>query len=287
MSKGNRFSRRVLSFSLLGVITSGCGAIPFLSSTATKNLDPRQTLEAYFDSLATQRFDIAENLMTASYRARLGKQGVSSLLHSTQSIQVTDVVDAIAWADQLGAHLPSAPADRREFLVTFQVDPSATGRDDWSVGTNRRFVDLLRQNGQWRIDAIGVSPGVLITGKPSPASNQTLAVVPIEPLRLGPAPIDRAIYTARQSAVDHGAIPWARDPLQVVHHDGPSFGLNPDDPATIVGQDVDPSSLVPRTRVAVRQGADSYVVTLIQPIRTGTSGIWAISGVQTAQAIGG
>ncbi|MGH2459631.1 MAG: hypothetical protein ACRDIY_12280 [Chloroflexota bacterium] len=274
-----RSTRRIFSFSLLGAILGGCGTIPFITSKTPRGLGPRQTLDAYFSSLASNQTSVAEGLMTASFRARLGRQELQDLLHSVRAVKITDAVDAVSWANQLGARLPSPPPDRREFLLTLDVDPTAAGRDTWSDGTNRRFVDLVLQNGQWRIDAIAVSPGPLITGRDGSAHDQTTFVVPISPLRLGPVTVDRAIYTARQDSVAHGAIPWAVDPVEVVHHDGPSFGLDPGDPARVLGRDVDPSSLVPRVSVVVHQGADAFLVTLVQPIRAGAGGVWAIADV--------
>lgn len=286
MGDVTRSTRRIFSLSLLGAILGGCGTIPFITSKTPRDLTPRQTLDVYFSSLATDRSSNAESLMTTSFRARLGSQALQALLHSVRSVKITDAIDAISWANQLGAHLPSPPPDRREYLLTLQVEPSEAGRAAWSAGTNRRFVDLVLQNGQWRIDAIGVSPGSLITGQDDQASNRTTFVVPISPLRLGPAPVDRAIYTARQDAVAHGAIPWAVDPVEVVHHDGPSFGLNPSDSAEVLRRDVEPSSLVPRITVVVHQGADSYLVTLVQPMRAGTGGVWAIEDVERYLAKG-
>lgn len=280
MNDGIRSSRRVLCLSLSGAILSGCGAIPFITSKAPSGLGPRQTLDVYCSALTNDHLEIAESLMSSSFRGHLGPRGVQTLLHSVRSIRITDAVDAVSWANQLGAHLPAPPPDRQEYLLTLQIVPSDAGRDVWSVGMNRRFVDLVRQNGQWRIDGIGVSPGVLVTGQSDQTTNQNAFVIPTAPLRLGSAPIDRAIYTARQDAVDHGAIPWATDPIEVVKHDGPSFGLNAGDPVEVLRRDVDPSSLVPRIVVVAHQGANSYQVTLTQPIRAGEHGIWAIADVE-------
>lgn len=269
--------RAFLSSSVL--LVAGCTAVPFLSSKNTP-LSPQETLQTYFSLLASSRYADAQKLMTPSYQQRLGRDGVSELLHSIRTAQVTDIIDAVAWADDLGAKLPAPPADRREYLVTLQITPSAAGRGSWSNGMNRRFIDLLSESGRWKIDSIATMPGVLVTGQTAKPGNLETAVLPISPLRLGPAPVDRAIYTARQNAADRGAIAWARDPLQVVHYDGPSFGLNPSDPAEILRRDQDPVSLVPRVAVVVHQGDAAYVVTLIQPIRSGKNGIWAISEVE-------
>jgi len=275
----DRLPRRALLLSATLTLLSGCSTVSILSSTSTPR-DPRETLDAFFSFLATSRYDDAKRMMTPSFQARLGSEGVDALLHSIHSAHITDVIDAVTWANQLGAQLPAPPPDRREFLVTLEVTPSSEGQRSWSVGTNRRFIDLSKRRGAWEIDGIAVSPGPLITGRTEQTSNQTTVVLPISALRLGPAPVNRALYAARQSAVERGAIPWATDPVEVIHHDGPSFGLNPSDPVKVIRQDRDPTSLVPRTFAVVHQGGKAYLVTLIQPIRTGSGGIWAISEVE-------
>ena len=105
------------------------------------------------------------------------------------------------------------------------------------------------------------------------------AVIPISQLRLGPAPIDRAIYTARQNAADRGGIPWATDPIQVAQHDGPSFGWNVSDQAFLLAQEQDPKTLGPLAVVEVNHDNQRIVVTLVQPIRVGKGGVWAIQTV--------
>jgi hypothetical protein len=230
------------------------------------------------------RYDEAMSLLAVSFQAQLGSSRVQSFLHSINAAQVTDIIDAVAWANGLGAQLPPAPADRREYLVTLQVDPSATGLSTWSSGTNRRFVDVVRQGGGWQIDAIDISPGALITGRSvtAPASTMATFIVPTSALRLGSAPIDRALYTARQNAADRGQIPWAIDPVAVVHRDGPSFGIGSADGAILAGEDQDPTTLVPRASVKVQHGDQVLTVDLIQPIHTGLGGVWAISSVELA-----
>ncbi|HVC32152.1 MAG TPA: hypothetical protein VNL16_01445 [Chloroflexota bacterium] len=281
MGPRTRFPRRFFLLSTTAVLATACQTIPFLSTKATAPRGPEQTLDRYFTLLATGQYSDAENLMSPSFQARLGHDGTQTLLHSVDSARVTNVEDAVQWANGLGARLPSPPPDRREYLVTLEVAPSVDGKQSWSDGTNRRFVDLVRQGGRWLIDSIAASPGVLITGLPTKTQNQTTVVLPPSPLLLGPAPVDRAIYTARQDAADHGGIAWATDPVQVVHRDGPSFGLDSSDSAEILRRDTDPVSLVPRAFVVIHQGQRTYLVTLIQPIRSGPGGVWAIEAVAT------
>lgn len=280
-----RCSRRFLVLASVALLIEGCGTTLPLVTAKAPPLGPRQTIDRYFSLLASGHPEDARRLMTVSFQDRLGAAGVQQLLHSIQTVQVTGFIDAVAWANGLGAHLPGPPADRREYLVTLTIVPSPAGRRAWSAGVNRRFIDLLSQGGSWLIDAIGVRPGVLVTGQPPRPSDQTTLVIPVSPLRLGPAPIDRAIYSARQHAADHGAIPWSTDPIGVVHRDGPSFGLRPDDPAEIVRRDSDPATLVPRVLVLVHQGQRQYLVTVIQPIRPGRGGVWAIADLEPASPV--
>ncbi len=281
MYSANLRSRRLFILSWAVLVCTGCGKFPYISTKKVRVLTPEQTLNAYFSYLSAGRSGDAVDLMSSTFQERLGRDGVNALLHSVKSVQVTEVVDAVEWANRLGARLPAPPADRREYLVTLEVKPSSDGTRAWSAGTNRRFIDLVQQGGLWKIDAIASSPGVLVTGQQSQGDNQVSAVVPIAPLWQGPVPIDQALYTARQNAVDRGAIPWATDPIEVVHHDGPSFGLYPIDPAEVLVRDKDPTSLVPRVLVRVEQKGQQYLVTLIQPIRSGDGGVWAISDVES------
>jgi hypothetical protein len=59
-----------------------------------------------------------------------------------------------------------------------------------------------------------------------------------------------------------------------------SFGIAPDDEATMEAPDVDPVTLVPRVRIKVTHGDLPLQVTVVQPIRTGPGGVWAISQVR-------
>ena len=287
MEKAARFPRRAFLATSAVVLTTGCQRIqqlPRLPAKTPPPAGPQQAVQDYFSYLSEDRYDDATNLMTDAFKSRLGPGQVQTIIHSISSAQVTDMIDAVNWANQLGAHLPAPPADRREYLVTLTVDPTSQGKTSWSAGMNRRFVDLLQQNGFWRIDSLDISPGLLVTGKPAkaPVNVPSTAVLPTAKLRLGPAPIDRVIYAARQNAADRGQLPWAIDPIQVVHRDGPSFGINPGDAATVLQRDSDPSTLIPRVTVLVHHGDQIIMVTLEQPIKAGSGGIWAIAELRLA-----
>ena len=105
-------SRRLFLVGSTVLVCTGCGSIPFVASSKTLALSPQQTLEEYFSYLSTNRYSDAERLMTAAYRERLGQNGVAALLHSVRSARISDVVDAVDWANRLGARLPPPPADR-------------------------------------------------------------------------------------------------------------------------------------------------------------------------------
>ncbi len=274
---------------VLGTLTSltlglatGCGSIPELPAKNAAPLDPKRVVVEYFALITENRYDDAQGLLSPAFQSSLGPSGLAGLLHSIHTARVTEMVDAVEWANSLGARLPAPPADRREYLVTLSIDPSPSGSSTWSVGTNRRFVDLVKRGTSWQIDGIGIMPGVLVTGKPSvesePQTQQTF-LLPTEELRLGPAPIDRIIYTARQNAADRGQASWAIDPLQVLHRDGPSFGIRPTDLVTLLGQDVDPVTLIPRLSVVVLHDDRLLRVRLIQPIRAGAGGVWVIADI--------
>lgn len=284
-----RYHRRAILVSSLVLAVTGCRQLAPITTkqanpqfhTQAKSPTDQDTVRQFFGFLSEDRYDDAKNLLTFGFQSRLGAATVQDMLHSVRTAQVTDMIDAVAWANHLGAHLPPDPTDRREYLVTLSIEPTPEAGKTWSSGTNHRFIDLLRANGGWAIDDIGISPGELVTGQPPVATNtgqtQKTVVIPIEPLRLGSVPVDRAIYGARQNAADRGIIPWALDPIQVVHRDGPSFGISPSDHAALIGKDLDPVTLLPRANVLVHHGDMLLVVTLEQLFKPGAQGIWAIT----------
>ncbi len=275
--------RRFLAASALTLVTTGCGRLVILRPADANPQKPEDAISDYFKLVSDQRYDDAASLLSTSFQAQLGPNGLNTWLRSIQTAQVTALEDAVAWAENLGAHLPNPPADRREYLVTLNVTPTSTTSKTWSDGMNRRFVDLVYQDKLWQIDAVGIIPGVLVTGQPAASETATsgpkTAVIPVAALHVGPAPVDKIIYQARQNAVAKGVIPWATDPVQVVHHDGPSFGIRPDSLASLVGTDKDPSTLLPRATVSVVQDNQPLLVTLVQPIKSGSGGVWAISAI--------
>jgi hypothetical protein len=266
--------------------TTGCRVLPALPVALTTKkavaADPQDTVRTYFALLSQGRADDARGLLAPDLQQRLGSAAVDSLLHSVTRAQVTDVVDAIQWVNQLGAHLPSAPSDRREYLVTLQVEPSPNS-PTWAAGTNRRFIDLLKTDDRWLIDGIDITPGQLITGRtPGTESQGPIMTIPIATLRLGAAPVDQVIFAARQRAADRGDASWAINPVEVTRRDGPSFGIDPRFSLRLDGEDRDPVSLASRALVRVARDPEPLLVTLEQPIRTGAGGVWAIESISLA-----
>jgi hypothetical protein len=262
---------------------TGCSALPAgLTTKKAVAADPAETVRSYFALISQGRLDAARGLLSPALQERMGAASVNSLLHSMTSARVTDLVDAIQWVNQLGARLPNAPADRREYLVTLQVDPSPQSTI-WTAGTNRRFIDLLNANNAWLIDNIDITPGQLITGKaPGTEASGPVMTIPVAALRLGPTPVDLVIFAARQRAADRGAVPWAIDPVEVTRRDGPSFGIDPRNSLRLDGEDRDPVTLASRKIVRVARDPDPLLVSLEQPIRTGPGGVWAIESISLA-----
>ncbi len=261
----------------------GCAKLPELALNKPVPTDPRDTIQSYFSLLSARRTADARRLLTPTFLGRLGPDAVDALLRSVNSATVTDVTDAVAWANQLGAKIPNPPSDRREFLVTVRVDPAADA-NEWSAGTNRRFIDLVKTNGVWQIDNMAIMPGPLVTGQVTGvvSNGPSTFVIPVAALRLGPAPIDPVIFAARQRAADRGEASWAIDPVEVTRRDGPSFGIDPRDSLALDGADRDPVSLNSRAVVRVYRTPEPLLVTLEQPIRSGQGGVWAIQSVRVA-----
>lgn len=278
--------RALLKFSVILAVT-GCAEFKSITTKPVAASEPQEAIKDYFALLSASRYDEARTLISPAYQTRLGDSGLDTMLRAVKTAKVSDMVDAVSWANDLGARLPTPPSDRREYLVTLAVDPNTSGSTDWTEGINRRFIDLVEQGARWQIDNIDIVPGVLVTGQPpreAPTQRQ-MVVVPTSSLRLGPAPVDRAIFTARQNAVDRGLILWATDPVAVARHDGPSFGWNAADPAFLLGESENPKTLGSQVLVQVKHQDQRIVVTLEQPIRTGPGGVWAITAVKLAGAV--
>lgn len=129
---------------------------------------------------------------------------------------------------------------------------------------------------------------VLIEGR----EGETLAhVVFDQPLRRGPIRthpvfLDRERQAWLQGLVDAGRDQWRRDPLEVARRDGrmAAFHSSGDQFRLLEVKD---AAVAPGTRAGEKQAVveavhdgKPYVIVLVQPVRTGDRGIWAISEVQ-------
>lgn len=91
---------------------------------------------------------------------------------------------------------------------------------------------------------------------------------------VGEVELDMEALQQLQAAVDQGHQPWRLDPLQVAWDEGEQLGFDP-------AQDVfdllsSPNPAPSQAEVLVLHGEHFYVIHLVQPVRAGPDGIWAI-----------
>lgn len=102
------------------------------------------------------------------------------------------------------------------------------------------------------------------------------------PLRTGSVSMDLARLKQLQAEVDAGHKPGNLNPEEVVREGGRALGLNP------AGDTVHLEKMVARGQgsgtgeayVYVLHAGREYVVQLIQPVKTGAGGIWAINSIR-------
>lgn len=85
-----------------------------------------------------------------------------------------------------------------------------------------------------------------------------------------------------QESVDGGSQPWRLDPLHVAMSDGVALGFDQDnDDFTLVSKiEIGEGSGTGEAEVEVVHGETTYIIQLIQPVKQGSEGIWAINSVR-------
>lgn len=131
---------------------------------------------------------------------------------------------------------------------------------------------------------------VLIEGR----EGETLAhVVFDQPLRRGPIRthpvfLDRERQAWLQGLVDAGRDQWRRDPLGVARREGRLAAFRSSDQFRLL--EVTDAAASPGTRAGAKQASveavhegKAYEIVLVQPVRTGDRGVWAIAEVRAKQ----
>lgn len=86
---------------------------------------------------------------------------------------------------------------------------------------------------------------------------------------------------SQQSAVDDGNDLWRLDPYEVAKRDSVDYGFNQhEDVYTLISKiDIGDYSGTGEATVEVRHGEILYIIQLIQPIKQGEKGIWALNSI--------
>ncbi|PWI58911.1 hypothetical protein [Sulfoacidibacillus thermotolerans] len=83
-----------------------------------------------------------------------------------------------------------------------------------------------------------------------------------------------------QKFVDRGRNQWRLDPVRTARIVGRIFGLEPTDRYTLYQTYYDPGASVHYADVIVQHNSCRYLVELIQPVRQGPTGVWAVESIQ-------
>lgn len=105
------------------------------------------------------------------------------------------------------------------------------------------------------------------------------------PVRVSPVHLDRERQAWLQGLADAGREVWRRDPLEVARREGRMFGLRLSDGFRLRAVEEAPprAGLRPgagRATVEVAHEGEKYEIALVQPVRPGDRGIWAIESVR-------
>jgi hypothetical protein len=179
---------------------------------------------------------------------------------------------ASAIAGQYRAYARWSSGGNRAKTAPYQVD----SRD----GIHELQINQTTGGGQWHLLGTyafepGANEGVTLSGE---ADGVVVAdaIAWVGPLGSDSASelADPASAQTVQHAVDSGDQPWRLDPLQVARADTAAFGLGPDDPLQLIGEESGSA------RVRAQHAGRTYEIRLIQPARLGLSGIWVVTSVQ-------
>lgn len=128
---------------------------------------------------------------------------------------------------------------------------------------------------------------VLIEGKEGESLAHVVFDQPLSrgPIRTHPVSLDRERQAWLQGLVDAGRERWRLDPLEVARREGRMAAFQLSDQFRLMEvKDVEPSPGsrpgAKRAVVEAAHGGKKYEITLIQPVRPGDRGLWAIEAVR-------
>ena len=84
-----------------------------------------------------------------------------------------------------------------------------------------------------------------------------------------------------QTSVDNGSQPWRLDPVMVASADGVRYGFSIEDTYRLSKEPaIGEGSGTGEAEVEIDHGGKTFVVQLIQPVKTGDDGVWAINSIR-------
>lgn len=196
-------------------------------------------------------------------------QGIPPVLETSLGLPATQPVPTASpgstrlLSKDAGQDAASARLKRAEVLYRFDLAPG-------------RYVFELR--GEWQA-ARGAERSEASYGF-------SLEVTPTlvgSSVQVGRLHVDRARLIEYQGSVDVGHQPWRLDPLPVAMEAGRSLGLDPRrDTYALVSQRFDVQASTWRAIVGVDHAGQGYEMELIQPVKVGPEGIWAVVELRVA-----
>jgi hypothetical protein len=104
---------------------------------------------------------------------------------------------------------------------------------------------------------------------------------PTDEIRVGKVTLDLAAEQRLQIEVDKGHMPWRLDPIEVAQTDGQEFGFVDADRFRLL-QPPAPRESGGSALVRAAHADQIFEIRLIQPVRIGPDGIWAVDEVRAA-----
>lgn len=132
--------------------------------------------------------------------------------------------------------------------------------------------------------AVPTSNPAMTTAVPIPAETASAPApptgTPLPPgeVYVGKVELDMEALEQLQAAVDQGHQPWRLDPLETARDEGQNLGFDPTQDTFDLLPSPDPAT--GEARALVLCGEGFYVIHLVQPVRIGPDGIWAIARVE-------
>ena len=103
----------------------------------------------------------------------------------------------------------------------------------------------------------------------------------VEDIKVGSVENDLEDLEKIQESVDQGSQPWRLDPYMVALSDGVELGFDQEDIFTLISEvEMGEYSGTGEAEVEAVHNEIIYIIQLIQPVKQGEEGIWAINSVR-------